>query len=181
MKQSDHPADRQILPILVLVERSEGCLERCPINRPGRLVQQPEGIQYLRQTEQGILYLRSGVVVGHRRSLRRGCPDLTEPLTEYCLHILSVDFAFSGADAIGAESKVYNLDLRLAKVDRMMRMYCLPADRTRRGTPAFAQNVTFGDYDVFITGPRIGRQILRRLQRGDLQAVTVTLGPENRN
>jgi DeoR family fructose operon transcriptional repressor len=117
-------------------------------------------------------------------TLRRGNPDLTGPLTEHCLEILSADLAFQGADAISPDGKVYNSDLRLAKVDRVMRKqarkHCLLADSTKLGATALAQNGTLDDFDVFITDTRIDRQLLRRFRRRGLQVITVPAGPEVR-
>ncbi|MES2693689.1 MAG: DeoR/GlpR family DNA-binding transcription regulator, partial [Verrucomicrobiota bacterium] len=49
--------------------------------------------------------------------IRRGSPDLTGPATEHCLELFSADIAFQGADGIGLDGKIYNSDLRLARVD----------------------------------------------------------------
>jgi DeoR family fructose operon transcriptional repressor len=70
--------------------------------------------------------------------MRRGSPDLTGPVTEHCLELFSADFAFQGADGIGDDGTIYNTDLRLARVDRMMRRLageaaCSPT--TRRSAP----------------------------------------------
>jgi DeoR family fructose operon transcriptional repressor len=46
--------------------------------------------------------------------IRRGSPDLTGPVTEHCLELFAADYAFQGADGIGADGSIYNSDLRLA-------------------------------------------------------------------
>jgi DeoR family fructose operon transcriptional repressor len=70
--------------------------------------------------------------------IRRGSPDLTGPVTEHCLELFSADFAFQGADGIGDDGTIYNTDLRLARVDKIMRRLageaaCSPT--TRRSAP----------------------------------------------
>ncbi|MBM3855071.1 MAG: DeoR/GlpR transcriptional regulator, partial [Verrucomicrobia bacterium] len=53
--------------------------------------------------------------------LREGNPDLTGPLTEHGLEMFAADLAFQGADGIGVDGSIYNSDLRLARVDQIMR------------------------------------------------------------
>ena len=109
---------------------------------------------------------------------------MTGPLTEHCLEVLSANFAFQGADAISPDGRVYNSDLRLAKVDRVMRKqarkHCLLADSTKLGATALAQNGTLDDFDMFITDTRIDRRLLRRFRRRGLQVITVPVRAENR-
>lgn len=93
-------------------------------------------------------------------SMRRGSPDLTGPATEHCLEFFSADLAFQGAEGIGHDGAIYNTDLRLARVDKLMRrvsrQVCLLADRTKIGMTALARSGTLAEVDWFITdaGPQ---------------------------
>jgi DeoR/GlpR family transcriptional regulator of sugar metabolism len=105
--------------------------------------------------------------------LREGSPDLTGPLTEHCLEILAADIAFQGADGIGIDGAIYNSDLRLARVDRMMRRVaarcCVLADHSKIGRTALARNGSLADVDVFITDKAAPAAALKRFAK---------LGPE---
>jgi DeoR family transcriptional regulator of aga operon len=105
--------------------------------------------------------------------MRRGSPDLTGPVTEHCLELFSADFAFQGADGIGDDGTIYNTDLRLARVDRLMRRLarrsCVLADHTKIGTTALARCGSLADVDVFITSAGAPAAALKRFAR---------LGPE---
>jgi DeoR/GlpR family transcriptional regulator of sugar metabolism len=105
--------------------------------------------------------------------MRRGSPDLTGPVTEHCLELFAADLAFQGADGIGPDGAIYNTDLRLARVDRMMRRIaqrsCVLADHTKIGSLALARCGSLADVDVFITDTGAPADALRRFAR---------LGPE---
>lgn len=100
--------------------------------------------------------------------LRRRSPDLTGPLTEHCLDLFSADWAFQGAEAVGADGSVYNVDLQLAQVDRKMRSKaakaCLLVDSSKFGRTALIRNGTLADFDMIITD-RSAPENLRRLAR----------------
>jgi DeoR/GlpR family transcriptional regulator of sugar metabolism len=64
--------------------------------------------------------------------IRRGSPDLTGPVTEHCLELFSADITFQGTDGIGLDGKLYNADLRLARVEKHMRRIARTLDRARR-------------------------------------------------
>ena len=110
--------------------------------------------------------------------IRRGSPDLTGPVTEHCLELFAADLAFQGADAIGLDGSIYNSDLRLARVDRMMRRVakrsCLLADHTKIGATALARNGSLADVDTFITDRGAPAEALRRFAKLGAKIVTVT-------
>ena len=105
--------------------------------------------------------------------MREGNPDLTGPLTEQCLEVLAADLAFQGADGIGFDGAIYNSDLRLARVDQLMRSVarrcCLLADHSKIGRTALARNGSLADVDVFITDKAAPAAALKRFAK---------LGPE---
>jgi DeoR/GlpR family transcriptional regulator of sugar metabolism len=105
--------------------------------------------------------------------MREGSPDLTGPLTEHCLELLAADLAIQGADGIGLDGAIYNSDLRLAKVDRLMRSVaarcCVLADHSKIGRTALARNGSLADVDVFITDKAAPAAALKRFAK---------LGPE---
>lgn len=110
--------------------------------------------------------------------IRRGSPDLTGPLTEHGLELFSADTTFQGADGIGLDGSIYNTDLRLARVDRMMRRCskrtCVLADHTKIGRTALARSGSLADVDIFITDSAAPRDALRRFARLGVKVITVT-------
>lgn len=109
--------------------------------------------------------------------IRRGSPDLTGPVTEYCLELFAADMAFQGADAIGLEGSIYNTDLRLARVDKMMRRLakrsCILADHTKIGNTALARNGSLADVDFLITSTGASSAALKRFSRLGTTVITV--------
>lgn len=101
--------------------------------------------------------------------LRRGSPDLTGPVTEHCLELFAADIAFQGADAIGADGSIYNSDLRLARVDKLMRRVaersCVLADHTKIGGTALARSGSLADVDMFITDTGAPANVLERFSK----------------
>lgn len=101
--------------------------------------------------------------------IRRGSPDLTGPVTEHCLELFSADIAFQGSDGIGLDGSIYNSDLRLARVDKMMRRLakrsCLLSDHTKLGQTALARSGSIADVDIFITDAAAPRPILQRFEK----------------
>lgn len=103
---------------------------------------------------------------------RARSPDLTGPVTEHCLNLFSVDWAFQGAEGIDLNGDIYNVDLQLGQIDRKMRSIasrsCLLADSSKIGRTAFCRTGKLTDFKHFITdneapedflkkfGPRIG-------------------------
>lgn len=109
--------------------------------------------------------------------IRRGSPDLTGPVTEHCLELFAADLAFQGADAINLDGAIYNSDLRLARVDRLMRRVskrcCLLADHTKIGHTALARSGSLADVDVFITDKGAPPGALKRFAKLGAEIVTV--------
>lgn len=101
--------------------------------------------------------------------IRRGSPDLTGPVTETSLELFAVDFAFQGAEGIGNDGAIYTSDLRLARVDRIMRRVarksCVLADHSKIGHTAFARNGSLADVDFFITDDNAPAETLTRFAR----------------
>lgn len=110
--------------------------------------------------------------------LRRGSPDLTGPATEHCLELFAADLAFQGADGIGLDGRIYNADLRLARVDKLMRRVAgrsiLLADHTKLGVTALACSGTLADVDTLITSAGAPAATLRHLARLKTRIVTAS-------
>jgi DeoR/GlpR family transcriptional regulator of sugar metabolism len=115
--------------------------------------------------------------------IRRGSPDLTGPVTEHCLELFAADIAFQGADAIGNDGAIYNSDLRLARVDRLMRRVarrcCVLADHTKIGDTALARSGSLADADTFITNKGAPVDALKRFKKLGVEIVAVTPAPIN--
>ncbi|MFM8334728.1 MAG: DeoR/GlpR family DNA-binding transcription regulator, partial [Opitutaceae bacterium] len=111
--------------------------------------------------------------------LRRGSPDLTGPVTEHCLELFAADLAFQGADAIGTDGAIYTGDLRLARVDRLMRRIahrcCVLADHTKIGATAPARCGTLREADIFITSTGAPRVALRRFRALGTQVIVAAV------
>ena len=109
--------------------------------------------------------------------IRRGSPDLTGPATEPWLELFAADLAFQGADGIGLDGAIYNSDLRLARVDKIMRRVatqsCVLADHSKIGQTALARNGTLADVDFFITNTAAPAAILKRFARLGPKIITV--------
>lgn len=110
--------------------------------------------------------------------LRRGSPDLTGPVTEHCLDLFSADLAFQGAEGIGADGAIYNIDLRLARVDKLMRSVaqrsCVLADSSKLGATALARSGSLADVDFFITDTGTPATTVRAFARLGPKVITVT-------
>ena len=110
--------------------------------------------------------------------IRRGSPDLTGPVTEHCLELFAADIAFQGADAIGNDGAIYNSDLRLARVDQLMRRVasrcCVLADHTKIGHTALARSGSLADADTFITNKGAPADALKRFAKLGVEIVTVS-------
>ncbi|HRE79499.1 MAG TPA: hypothetical protein PLN52_00560, partial [Opitutaceae bacterium] len=96
-------------------------------------------------------------------------PDLTGPVTEHCLELLSADIVFQGTDGIGLDGKIYNVDLRLARVEKHMRRIAqrsvVLADHSKIGRTALACSGTLADIDTLITNRGVAEETLRRFAR----------------
>ncbi|QYM78527.1 DeoR/GlpR family DNA-binding transcription regulator [Horticoccus luteus] len=110
--------------------------------------------------------------------IRRSSPDLTGPVTEHSLELFAADIAFQGADAIGPDGSIYNSDVRLAKVDRLMRRLadrsCLLSDHSKIGSTALARNGSLADVDIFITDTGAPAPALKRFSSLGVKIVTVS-------
>ncbi len=110
--------------------------------------------------------------------IRRGSPDLTGPVTEHCLELFAADIAFQGADAIGVDGSIYNSDLRLARVDQLMRRVanecCVLADHTKIGRTALGRSGSLADVDTFITDKAVPAEMLKRFAKLGPEIVTVS-------
>jgi DeoR/GlpR family transcriptional regulator of sugar metabolism len=110
--------------------------------------------------------------------IRRGSPDLTGPVTEHCLELFAADLAIQGADGIGIDGTIYNSDLRLARVDMLMRRTakrsCVIADHTKIGVTALARCGSLTDVDIFITDTVAPAAALKRFAKLGPKIVTVT-------
>jgi DeoR/GlpR family transcriptional regulator of sugar metabolism len=109
--------------------------------------------------------------------IRRGSPDLTGPVTEHCLELFAADIAFQGADGIGNDGSIYNSDLRLARVDKLMRRVakrcCVLADHTKIGQTALARSGSLADVDTFITDKAAPADALKHFAKLGAEIVTV--------
>jgi DeoR/GlpR family transcriptional regulator of sugar metabolism len=109
--------------------------------------------------------------------IHRGSPDLTGPVTEHSLELFSADWVFQGAEAIGEDGYIYNVDLQLAQVDRLMRrkatQKCLLADSSKLGQTALVKNGEIKDFDLFITDKGVSQSVLRRFRKTGTKVLTV--------
>ena len=112
--------------------------------------------------------------------IRRGSPDLTGPVTEHCLEMFAADLAIQGADGIGLDGTIYNSDLRLARVDKLMRQVakrsCVLADHTKIGQTALARCGSLADVDIFITDRGAPADVLKRF--GKLGPEVIAVAPK---
>lgn len=109
--------------------------------------------------------------------IRRGSPDLTGPATEHCLELFAADIVFQGADGIGPDGRIYNSDLRLARVDKLMRRAAtrsvVLADHTKIGTTALASSGGMAEVDIFITDVSAPAAALKRFAKLGPKVITV--------
>lgn len=115
--------------------------------------------------------------------IRRGSPDLTGPATEHCLDLFAADILFQGADGIGLDGKIYNSDLRLARVDKHMRQVaercCVLADHSKIGVTALACSGSLAEADILITSEGAAPDLLRRFGRLGVRIVAVKTKPSS--
>jgi DeoR/GlpR family transcriptional regulator of sugar metabolism len=111
--------------------------------------------------------------------IRRGSPDLTGPVTEHCLDLFAVDISFQGADGIGANGRIYTEDIRMAKVDRLMRQTadhtCILADHTKIGRTALACCGSLKEVDTLITDAGAPAASLRRYAKMGVRIIRAPL------
>jgi DeoR/GlpR family transcriptional regulator of sugar metabolism len=111
--------------------------------------------------------------------IRKGTPDLTGAVTETTLDIFAADIAFQGADGIGEDGRLYNADLRIAKVDQKIRScaektYIL-SDSSKIGKTALATNGCLADVEGFITDSGIPPRIEEKLKNKNVNIITVNV------
>ena len=109
--------------------------------------------------------------------LHRGSPDLTGPATMHCLDLFSADWVFQGAEGIGDDGSVYNVDLQLSQVDRKMRekakRSCLLVDKSKISQTALVKTGNLSDFDVFITEKKAFAPFLRTARKMTSQLILV--------
>jgi DeoR/GlpR family transcriptional regulator of sugar metabolism len=92
--------------------------------------------------------------------------------------LFTADIAFQGADGIGTDGSIYNADMRLPRVDKMMRRLanksCLLADHTKIGRTALALSGTMADVDIFITDVSAPRASLQRFAKLGAKIITAS-------
>jgi len=110
-------------------------------------------------------------------AVRKGSPDLTGPVTEHCLELFAADWVFQGAESIGLDGSVYNVDLQLGQVDRKMRSRagrsCLLADSSKIGGCAQVRTGSLADFDWFITDSGASEMFLETARRLTPEVVIV--------
>lgn len=102
-------------------------------------------------------------------TILKGSPDLTGSITEAMLDMFKVDIAFQGADGVGLNGEVYNLDTRIANVDRKMRQRAektyLLVDSSKIEKKEFAVNGHVFEADAVITDSRITAKQKKSLKK----------------
>ena len=110
--------------------------------------------------------------------IRHGSPDLTGPVTEHCLELFSADVLFQGTDGLGFDGKLYNADLRLARVEQHMRRIArrsvVLADHTKIGRTALACSGSLAEVDFLITSQDAPADALRRFAKLGPKIITAT-------
>lgn len=95
-------------------------------------------------------------------SIRHGSPDLTGAVAEYVLDMFAVDIAFQGADAIDDDGQIYNVDIRMARVDQKIRERAqathILCDSSKIGKTSLATNGSLSDVDSLITDENISKK-----------------------
>jgi DeoR/GlpR family transcriptional regulator of sugar metabolism len=108
-------------------------------------------------------------------TIREGSPDLTGSITEVVLDMFKVNIAFQGADGVGLDGEIYNLDPRIANVDRKMRQRAdktyLLVDSSKIEKTEFAVNGHVSEADGFITDQRITKNQKEHLKKAGAKIV----------
>ncbi len=109
--------------------------------------------------------------------IRRGSPDLTGAVTEHSLELFAADVLFQGADGIGLNGSVYNVDLRLAQVDKKMRGHAercfVLCDSSKIGKTALARNGSLVEVDALITDGGIRGEERRAFEEMGVRVMVV--------
>ncbi len=112
-------------------------------------------------------------------TIRKGSPDLTGVITERVLDMFMADIAFQGADGIGLNGEMYNADMRIASVDRKMRLradktYIL-CDSSKIGKTGLAFNGSLSEVNALITDSKIKIEHLSALKEINENIITVNV------
>jgi DeoR/GlpR family transcriptional regulator of sugar metabolism len=112
-------------------------------------------------------------------TIRKGSPDLTGVITEQVLDMFMADIAFQGADGIGLNGQMYNADMRIASVDRKMRLradktYIL-CDSSKIGKTGLAFNGSLSEVNALITDSKIKIEHLSALKEFNENIITVNV------
>jgi len=108
-------------------------------------------------------------------TIRKGSPDLTGSVTEAVLDMFRVDVVFQGADGVGLDGEVYNIDPQIANVDRKMRQRArktyLLVDSSKIGKTGFAVNGYVSEAVAIITDLRIKKEQLSGLKKAGAKII----------
>jgi len=111
--------------------------------------------------------------------IRRGSADLTGSLAENNLMMFAADLAFQGADGIGSDGAMYSDDLRIAKVDQIIRKRAdrcfVLADSSKIGKTALTVNGYVHQVDGLITDEGISSEYLENYRSLGAQVIIVPM------
>jgi DeoR/GlpR family transcriptional regulator of sugar metabolism len=111
--------------------------------------------------------------------IRQGLPDLTGAVTEATLDMFAVDIAFQGADGIGLDGAMYNMDIQIARVDQKIGKHAercfILADSSKVGRTALAKNGMLSEVDAFITDMKIDPQNKKGLEDSGAKVIVTTV------
>ena len=130
------------------------------------------------QFSEGIEVILVGGVV------RSGTAALAGVVTETVLDMLWADLAFQGTDGIDLDGGLYTADLRVARVDQLVRSraaktYVL-ADASKIGHGTLVRHGRLGEIEAMITDDGVGPRDLARLRRAG-KVIVVKTAPARRS
>jgi DeoR/GlpR family transcriptional regulator of sugar metabolism len=126
----------------------------------------------------GILQFSNGIqIILLGGVIRRGGADLTGAVTETNLAMFAADIAFQGADALSPDGAIYSDDLRIARVDQLIRQradrnYVL-ADSSKIGKTALTVNGYLPQIDGLITDDGIETEHLENFRNMGANVIVV--------
>jgi DeoR/GlpR family transcriptional regulator of sugar metabolism len=102
-------------------------------------------------------------------SVRSGAASLAGVVTETVLDMLQADLAFTGTDGVDLDGNLYTADLRVARVDQLIRSraaktYVL-ADSSKIDQTALVRHGRLGEVEALITDDGVARASLAKLRR----------------
>jgi DeoR/GlpR family transcriptional regulator of sugar metabolism len=116
--------------------------------------------------------------------IRRDAPDLTGPLTESNLDAFRTDFAFIGADAVGADGDVYSNSMAvghlLAKMASRANAVYVVADSSKVGRSALSRYGSVRGWAGLIVDSGIAPSDLASLQSAGVNVIVVDVPPSPR-